>query len=300
MLDIDSYNKLMLVIDELSTFDGDYNSLINKPNISAAVEDGLFKIGMDAGTISEIYKYIDNMSDNIKSHIDIQIAQSELSYAEKVELYTTAESLQAYVENRINEVIKPWLNRDYATRSEIMAKSDKGHIHEINQISGLQPALDSKANISHNHAGSYAPMESAHFHNNISTLDKISDTDINKWNNISLYDTRLDALEHEIYEELQDKYLDKDDFALLEEKIEEISGNKHSHSNINVLNQLSSDKIDLWDMAQHSLGTEFNTGHWKMGKTTTATVGGISEGTNLDGLQISEILIRLLYPDKKP
>jgi hypothetical protein len=248
----------MAVIDHISTFDGDYNSLINKPNLNVAIEDGLFRLGIDAGTIGEIYRYVDNISDNIKAHIDIQIAQSELTYAEKVELYTTAESLQAYVEERITEVIKPWLTRDYATRSEVMAKSDKGHIHSIDQINELRSTLDSKASIAHTHAGLYAPLDAIHYHNNISALDKISEPDIDKWNNIELYDSRLDALEHEIFEELQYKFLTKKDLDLLELKLETPNIDKHYHTNIETLNQISDNKLNSWDMAQHSLGAEFN------------------------------------------
>lgn len=300
LLDTDSYYKLMTVIDNISTFDGDYNSLTNKPNINVTVEDELFKLGFDAGTIDEIYRYVNNMSDNIKAHIDSQIAQSELSYAEKVELYTTAESLQAYVEQRITETIKPWLTRDYATRSEVMAKSDKGHLHGIDQISGLQPALDSKASVAHSHAGLYASADAIHYHNNRSALDKISEADINKWNLIDAFDLRLNDLEHEITEEAPDKYLNQDDLDNINTRLEIITDHQHSHSNQDVLNKITNNEITNWNNAQHSLGSEFNTGHWQMNKQTTASIGGIQEGVDLDGLQLSEIIARLLYPDKKP
>ena len=56
LLDTVSYYKLMSVIDNISTFDGDYNSLNNRPNIDVVVEDNLFKLGFNSGTIAEIYE----------------------------------------------------------------------------------------------------------------------------------------------------------------------------------------------------------------------------------------------------
>lgn len=300
LLDNITYTKLMSVIDNISTFSGDYRDLTHRPDINASIEEELFKLGFDEGTITNIYDDMFSISKDIKEHVNNQITQSNLPFAKKAELYTTAEALQEYVENRINEVMTPWLSRDYATRTEVASKSDKGHLHNINQISGLQPALDGKASASHSHAGQYASADAIHYHNNRSALDKISEADINKWNLIEAFELRLNDLEHEITEEAPDKYLNQDDLEMINIKLEAFDDYHHIHSNLEVLNQLTDQQILNWNNAQHSLGGEFNTGHWQMNKPTTASIGGIQEGVDLDGLQLSEIIARLLYPDKKP
>ena len=287
MLDNETYDKLMAVIDNISTFSGSYNDLIDKPNINASVEDELFKLGFDDGTITRIYNDMNSINDSIKAYIDTQIAQSELSYAEKTELYNTAESLQAYVDKQIIETMTPWFQRDYATRAEVASKSDKGHLHEMNSISGLQPALDDKADRQHNHAGIYALKDYEHLHTNQEALDMLKISDINKWNDhVDIVQNDIKELKHEIYDEAPIRYANKDA--------------EHTHWNSDVLNILEESSVESWNFAAHSMGENFEEGHWNMGKPTTASVGGIDEGVSLDDLTLTGILKRLLYPDKKP
>ena len=66
------------------------------------------------------------------------------------------------------------LEADY--KNADAGKADKDHNHAISDVTGLQTALDGKANTGHNHDSDYAPIDHAHTTDEITGLDdKISD-----------------------------------------------------------------------------------------------------------------------------
>jgi hypothetical protein len=131
--------------------------------------------------------------------------------------------------------------------------------------------------VDHTHNTLYASKASEHVHWNEEALENITNERIQSWDN-------------HVIETISELVELRTELHNLEDDMSEDIRNRHTHTNLDVLNKILEKDIDRWD-AMNIFNTE--------NKLTTASVGGVSEGADLSGLTIQQILKRILFPDKK-
>lgn len=169
VLSNDEYAKLIEIgLDNISTFSGDYNDLINTPDIIEKVSESISlleietkssveqKIALLKSTIEKtIVDSLELKANKEHNHSISEIQDLESSLTLKAdflhyhdERYTSFE----HVNNLINEVKNETSVdlKDYVTieslNEELNRKANKGHIHTIENVENLQESLNNKYN----------------------------------------------------------------------------------------------------------------------------------------------------------
>ena len=290
------YDKLINIIglDNISTFSGNYNDLLNAPNIPHYTSELQDDIGFD--TKDNVNQKLDAMYDRLVSLINEYENENESIFTNQaaldIQLQNLDQSLRHFVAQEINQI--PFAS--FAKKTALENKSDTGHRHKINEVDGLNKELDHKSDIDHNHDLRYASSKSEHMHTDLDALNKITEDKLQYW------DDHVDILTNEILK-INTKLEDLDDSELIElwgslhggKEIDE-DGNLLSigHSNLEVLNGISDARVKLWDSIDY---LKFKT---EKPYITTQTVGGLDKGTDIGGFSIHMLLERILLPDIKP
>jgi hypothetical protein len=278
LLTPEEYSYLKEVIggvQNISTFNGDYNNLNNKPHIPETVEE--LRDSDSYATVA----YLEEKLRAVKENLEQAIISNSYATDNLTSLYDKLDDSLAILDRNLARMVDTQVklelaSYDYATASDFERKADVGHDHKLSDTRGLLEALSEKANHSHNHDESYAAKVYEHIHADIDALNTLTTEKINKW------ETDLDAADDNIV------HLQVDVDWLKNNAITE--GDGHTHTNMDVLSKIYIEDVNRWNDA-NNFDTE--------GKITTAAVGGIGEGENLTGLTVHHILKRMLYPDKK-
>ena len=269
----DRLNEIMSL--NISEFSGSYDDLTDTPKIPVFVSD-LADADVWAQK-SDVERIVRETADTLMDMIVTESNETEITYANKVELENLTTTLQAYARQYTDLQISLIDLTGFARLSQIYEKADKVHNHSMADIKDLYYELQSKSRVDHTHNELYASKSSEHVHWNEEALENITNEKIQTWDN-HVIETISELVE--LRTELHDL---EDDFA-------EDMKNRHQHSNLDVLNKIFSDDVERWD-AMNTFNTD--------SKLTTANVGGVSEGADLSGLSVQQILKRILYPDKK-
>ena len=175
ILDTISANKIN-EWDNKSNFDGDYNSLTNKPTIPSL-----------NGYATEQY-----VNEEIKK---IDVTEQLTDYAKKSDLEVKAD--KSYVDSAIESVDVSSQLTNYATKSELLSKVDKVtgksliSDSEIERLSTLSNYDDTDIK---NTLNSKANKTDLHSHTNKTVLDGITSAKVNEWNNKSTFDGNYNNL----------------------------------------------------------------------------------------------------------
>ena len=279
------YDKLINIIglDNISTFSGNYNDLLNAPNIPHYTSELQDDIGFD--TKDNVNQKLDAMYDRLVSLINEYENENEGIFANQaaldIQLQNLSWSLREYVEQQIDQL--PLTS--FATKVALAGKSDVGHRHDINEVEGLNKELDHKSDIDHNHDLRYASSKSEHMHTDLDALNKITEDKLQYWDDhVDILTDQVLLINDKLDTELSDDGLSKKWDAL----------HDIAHENLSVLNGISDTRVKLWDSIDY---LKFKT---EKPYITTQTVGGLDKGTDIGGFSIHMLLERILLPDIKP
>ena len=223
--------------DNKSEFDGDYNSLTNKPTIPSLV-----------GYATE--SYVKNEIANAQLNSDDN--EVDLSgFATKDELNTKADvedipTKVSQLENDSNYLTS--IPSEYITETEL---NDKGYLTEHQDISGKVDKEDGKGLIS------------------LSEIERLKNVD--NYTHPSTHNATM------ITEDKNHRFVTDEEKALWNNKEEKNHTHKelHEHANKDILNDITSDKIDEWDNK-----SEFNGDYNSLtNKPTIPSIEGLATET---------------------
>ena len=223
--------------DNKSEFDGDYNSLTNKPTIPSLV-----------GYATETY--VKNEIANAQLNSDDN--EVDLSgFATKDELNTKADvedipTKVSQLENDSNYLTS--IPSEYITETEL---NDKGYLTEHQDISGKVDKEDGKGLIS------------------LSEIERLKNVD--NYTHPSTHNATM------ITEDKNHRFVTDEEKALWNNKEEKNHTHKelHEHANKDILNDITSDKIDEWDNK-----SEFNGDYNSLtNKPTIPSIEGLATET---------------------
>jgi hypothetical protein len=164
----DEYDKLkkLNVGGGVSSFSGDYNDLINKPDIVEEIKRSLTVLEIE--TSNSVNKKLESLQDNIETTIQQTVSgkadiihkhnisnvnnlQSALdSKAELLHDHNDKYPTIEYVEERFEEIksntdidLSDYVTKDFMNEA-LNNKANKSHIHNINDVTDLKDALDNK------------------------------------------------------------------------------------------------------------------------------------------------------------
>lgn len=178
----DDYEKLINVIglDNISTFSGNYEDLINTPNIPYYVSD--LKNDLDFTTVDAVNRKLEALRDNFVSLLNEYENENESIFAYRTEidrqLNDLENTLKIYLENQIAQLPIG----GFASKTEVAKKSNVGHLHNIEDVEGLRTTLSFKADLNHMHDGYELIKLQAHQHDNEDVLNSITESQFNYWN----------------------------------------------------------------------------------------------------------------------
>ena len=178
----DDYEKLINVIglDNISTFSGNYEDLINTPNIPYYISD--LKDDLDLATVDSVNRKLEALRENIVSLLNEYENENESIFAYRTELdrqlNDLENTLKIYLENQIAQLPIG----GFASKSEVARKSELGHLHTIEDVEGLKTTLAFKADLQHTHDNYELIKSPSHQHDNEAVLDNITESQFNYWN----------------------------------------------------------------------------------------------------------------------
>ena len=167
-----------------SNFDGDYNSLINKPTIPTKVSE------------------LTNDSNFLTSIPSEYVTETELSSKGYLTQHQSLEGLatEEYVKNKITEVKLEVEDIDlsgYAVKSDLEKKVDKVEGKSLisdSEIVRLATVKNYDDTEIRNTLNNKANTSELHSHTNKSVLDNITSSKVNEWNNKSTFDGNYNNL----------------------------------------------------------------------------------------------------------
>ena len=264
--DIDNWNSK-------TSFDGNYNSLTNKPSIptktSDLINDNNFvnttqlntkvdkKTGYSLVADSEIERLanVDNYDDTeIKNELN---NKSDLGHTHSYNDLTNKPTIpsieglatETFVTNKIAEAQLSQGQIDlsgYATKDDLKTKADKTELHEHSNKTVLDgitsdkvTSWDSKSDFS----GDYNDLTNKptlHSHSNKNTLDTITDEKITEWDNKSDFSGSYNDLTNKPTIPTKTSQLKNDSGYVTNTSL-------HSHANKAVLDEITANKVTSWD-----------------------------------------------------
>ena len=223
-----------------STFSGNYNDLTNKPTIPSKTS----QLNNDSGFITSIpSEYVTEVELSSKGY---------LTQHQSLEGLATEE----YVKNKIAEAQLEGEDIDlsgYAVKSDLEKKVDKVEGKSLisdSEIVRLATVKNYDDTEIRNTLNNKANASELHSHTNKSVLDNITSSKVNEWNNKSTFDGNYNNLTNKPTIPTKVSELTNDSGYLTTHQ--DISGKAdktelHSHSNKNVLDGITSNKITEWD-----------------------------------------------------
>ena len=264
--DIDNWNSK-------TSFDGNYNSLTNKPTIptktSDLINDNKFvnttqlntkvdkKTGYSLVADSEIERLanVDNYDDTeIKNELN---NKSDLGHTHNYNDLTNKPTIpsidglatETFVTNKIAEAQLSQGKIDltgYATKDDLKTKADKTELHEHSNKTVLDGITSDKVTSWDNKSdfsGDYNDLTNKpalHSHSNKNTLDTISDEKITEWDNKSDFSGSYNDLTNKPTIPTKTSQLKNDSGYVT-------STSLHSHANKAVLDKITANKVTSWD-----------------------------------------------------
>lgn len=305
LLTADEYKQLTEALRFLHEFDGNYDNLINKPSIPVNISQLKNDVGFTTINL-----------ESIKDWVMMCIDEAELGYEENYVTENTMHNLYNDVYDRLKTDINEMENRikaRYATKD---------------QIKGLEYELEPHKHEAHDIGSAIRDSEVYTIADDLKDLNK---NVIDYKNKTKEYSNSLVDTKHKINELKNsiDTYstYSKNQFKKLNEKVEKKAERDHTHDEFSLiqhieqhdhLNKVVLDVIDSGSLAKWNTVVKF-VGNvetislngmdqqsflegWKNAnnKTTTIDVGGVPQGSNLEGKSLYEIIKMMFYPDNGP
>ena len=199
----EEYDKLIPKLEDLSTFSGDYNDLINKPNFIEEIRNAIQELNIE--TSDSVYSKFDAFDSTIKEFIDsgleskaniththeitdiVDLEKKLLNKADFIHNHDNYDEAFKNLENELNRIENGFsVDLDNYVTNDAMAevlkgKANKTHGHEISDIENLQSSLDDKYNKAETYSQSEindlidGKADEVHFHNEHYYTKKESD-----------------------------------------------------------------------------------------------------------------------------
>jgi hypothetical protein len=276
------YEKLIhdIGLDNISTFSGSFYDLDDAPFVAEAVGD--LRNDMEYVTREQVNQKLDALLQNIVSMMNEKDNDNNSIFANQNELDIALNNLdyalRTYVDNKISAL--PLTS--FATKTSLSFKADKEHTHPIEGITGLDRRINE------------VQVENERFA--LSSIEKIR--------------AELEFDNRDVLQDITSEFVSNiDDFFG-----DDASEGEYYKFKERVDNRLTGDLStvglsqfwqELHEIAHEDddnvMGGAIEKGlKFEAGRPCSITVGGIDDGTNLDGLTLHDIVKRMLYPDKKP
>ena len=143
-------------LDNISTFSGSYNDLLDKPDIPQYISDLINDLGFD--TEDNIDQKLHALKENLVQLINESKNSADLSYTNKVELENAINEAKTYADSLYAGIFKSLSTQisNAASKTQLANKADLGHSHRICDVDNLMYELESRSKINHNHDDVYA------------------------------------------------------------------------------------------------------------------------------------------------
>ena len=256
-----------------TSFDGDYNSLTNKPTIPTKTSD--LTNDSNFANITQLNTKVDKKTDyslvadteikrlaNVDNYDDTEIKnelnnKSDIGHTHSYNNLTDKPSIpsieglatETFVTNKIAEAQLSQGEIDltgYATKDDLKTKADKTELHSHNNktiLDGITSAKitswDNKSNFSGNY-NDLTNKPALHSHSNKNTLDTITDEKIAEWDSKSTFSGSYSDLTNKPTIPTKTSQLTNDSGYVT-------STSLHSHANKAVLDGITANKITSWD-----------------------------------------------------
>ncbi len=167
-------NKIGLdKLSVLTEFNGYYDSLKGKPNIDYMIAIAIAENNLKV--IQELTEKIETDDNKIIESLDGHIKEYEKLISElQSGLIKLDKDSRMYIDNSVRDLKLLLEDSDKELDIKINNKSDKDHVHLIEDIVELPEVLESKSDTTHIHAND-------HVHTNKGVIDAINELTIKKW-----------------------------------------------------------------------------------------------------------------------
>ena len=170
VLSNDEYEKLIKIeLDSISTFSGDYNDLINKPDFISEIRNSIETLNLETSDsveqklnllktniIDTMQRFLATKAEKAHTHYISEISDLSSALNAKADFlhtHTQYDEKITQLENAIEDVIDGNISIDLTNlvtkddfEDSLNNKANKGHLHTIDTITGLQEKLDDKFN----------------------------------------------------------------------------------------------------------------------------------------------------------